>query len=33
MAINSRDIKVVVCNRYFFMDFNFVCSDEVEHKE
>jgi len=27
MAINSRNVKVVVRDRCFFMDFNFVCGD------
>jgi len=33
MAANSRDVEAVVCNRCFFMDFNFVCGDEGEQKE
>ena len=30
MAINSRDIKAVVHNRCFVMDFDFVCGDKGE---
>jgi len=30
MAINSHDVKAVVHNQYFFMDFDLVCGDEEE---
>ena len=32
MAINSHEVEAVVHNRYFFMDFDFVCGDEREYK-
>ena len=33
MAANSRDVEAVVCDRCFFMDFDFVCSGEGEQKQ
>ena len=33
MAINSHDVKAVVHDQCFFMDFDFVCGDEVRDVE
>jgi len=28
MAVCSQDVEAVVCDRCFFMEFDFVCNDE-----
>ena len=32
MAVNARDVEAIVCNKCFFMDFDFACSDAGEYK-
>jgi len=33
MAANLRDVEAVARDQCFFMDFDFVCSDQGEQKE
>ena len=33
MALNSRDVEVVVHDQCFFMDFDLLCGDEGKQKE